>query len=69
MDKAKIARINALAKKKKEKGLSQAEQLEQKELYKEYLGLMRKNMSVKLDNLVIDRPDGTSVEIKDLKKK
>lgn len=69
MEKEKIDRINYLAKKKKTTGLSNEEQLEQKNLYKDYLGLMKSNMKVQLDNMVIDKPDGTSVELKNLKKK
>ncbi len=38
MDKQMLARINALAKKKKTVGLTAAEQEEQKKLYKLYLG-------------------------------
>lgn len=51
-----IARINALAKKKREQGLNEAEQVEQKELYKEYLALIKGNLKAQLDNIeVVDK--------------
>ena len=51
-----IARINALAKKKREQGLNEAEQVEQKELCKEYLALIKGNLKAQLDNIeVVDK--------------
>lgn len=58
MDKEKIDRINFLAKKKKAEGLSEAEQIEQKALYEEYLEGYRRNLRGTLGNTVIQRPDG-----------
>ena len=49
----KIARINALAKKKKEAGLSEAEVAEQKVLYREYLASIRTNLKAQLDQIEI----------------
>lgn len=49
----KIARINALAKKKKEAGLSEAEAAEQKVLYREYLASIRANLKAQLDQIEI----------------
>ncbi len=49
----KIARINALAKKKKEAGLSEAEAAEQKALYREYLASIRANLKAQLDQIEI----------------
>lgn len=59
MGKEKIDRINFLAKKKKAKGLSDAEIEEQKALYEEYLEGYRKNLRATLGSTVIERPDGT----------
>lgn len=58
MDKEKIDRINFLAKKKKAEGLTEAEQIEQKALYEEYLEGYRRNLRGTLGNTVIQRPDG-----------
>ena len=41
MEKEKVARINALAKKKKEEGLTPEELAEQQALYKEYIAEIR----------------------------
>ena len=59
MDKEKIDRINFLAKKKKAEGLTEAEQIEQKALYEEYLEGYRRNLRSTLGNTVIERPDGS----------
>ena len=47
-----IERINFLAKKKKEEGLSEKELQEQKELREEYLKRIRVNLKSSLDNTV-----------------
>ena len=59
MEKKKIDRINFLAKKKKEEGLTEDELKEQKALYEEYLEGYRRNLRSTLGNTVIERPDGT----------
>ena len=59
MEKAKIDRINELARKKKAGGLTQAETAEQAELRREYLAEYRENMKKMLDSLVIQEQDGT----------
>ncbi len=59
MEKEKIDRINFLAKKKKDEGLTDAELIEQKALYEEYLEGYRRNLRSTLGNTVIERPDGT----------
>lgn len=56
MDKM-ISRINELAKKKKTEGLNEQELVEQKELYKEYLDIIRGNLTAQLDNVEIIEPD------------
>ena len=55
-----IDRINFLAKKKKQEGLTVEEQEEQKVLYKEYLAAFRKNFKAQLDNIeIVDANDNS----------
>ncbi len=63
-----IKRINELAKKKKETGLNEAEQKEQKELYKKYLTAFRSNVEKQLDNTDVEFPDGRVLPFKDAAK-
>ncbi len=57
MEKEKIERINFLAKKSREEGLSEPEKEEQKLLREEYLAAIRKNFKNTLDNIeVVDKP-------------
>lgn len=53
MDQNKILRINELAKKSKEQGLTEAELAEQKALREEYLAAIRKNFRATLDSIEI----------------
>lgn len=53
LPKEKIDRINFLAKKKKETGLTPEELLEQKKLRDEYLANFRKSFRSQLDNIEI----------------
>ncbi|MBR6529445.1 MAG: DUF896 domain-containing protein [Firmicutes bacterium] len=48
-----IDRINVLSRKKKAEGLTEAEQAEQKELYKEYIAAFRANLKSQLDMIEI----------------
>ena len=66
MDKAKIERINELARKKKQTGLTAAETAEQAELRREYLAEFRENMKAMLDNTIIQEPDGTRHALKQM---
>ncbi len=59
MEKAKIDRINELARKKKAGGLTEAEAAEQAELRHEYLAEYRENMKAILDGIVIQEEDGS----------
>ena len=59
----RIARINELYHKSKSIGLSEEEKAEQALLRREYLDSVRRNLKSQLDNIVIDRPDGTSVDV------
>lgn len=48
-----IARINVLSQKKRSEGLTEAEECEQKILYKEYLGFIRGQVKQQLDKIEI----------------
>ena len=65
MDKNMINRINELAKKKREQGLTEAEQAEQKELYKVYLGEIRAQFNQTLDNVSVKEKNGDVVPFKE----
>ena len=69
IDKKMLDRINELAKKKKEQGLTEAEQKEQKELYKIYLGEIRTQFNATLDNVSVEEKDGTVKPFKEAYKK
>lgn len=58
MNKEKINRINELAKKKKETGLTPEETAEQKELRQEYLAGFRKNFRAQLEQIEFIDEDG-----------
>ncbi len=64
MDRKMLARINELAKKKREQGLTPEEQNEQKELYKIYLGEIRAQFDSTLDNVSVKEKDGKVVPFK-----
>ena len=54
-----LPRINELAKKSREVGLTDVEKQEQAELRKRYLADMRKSVEVELENTYIMEKDGT----------
>lgn len=64
MDKKMLNRINELAKKKREQGLTLEEQSEQKELYKIYLGEIRAQFNNTLDNVSVKQSNGEIVPFK-----
>ncbi len=64
-----LREINALAKKKREQGLTDSEQRRQKELYAIYLKGFRQQMRQRLDNVDVTYPDGTVRSLKDAMKK
>ena len=64
MDKDLLNRINELAKKKREQGLTPDEQTEQKKLYKIYLGEIRTQFDKTLDNVSVKEKDGEVVPFK-----
>lgn len=64
MEQSKIDRINALAKKAKTEGLTEAETAERKALREEYIAADRKNLRTQLDNMVIVEPNGERRKLK-----
>lgn len=54
-----INRINALYRKSKAEGLTEAEKKEQDLLRKEYIAAVRGNLKSQLDNIDVVNPDGT----------
>ena len=63
MDKEKIARINELANKAKEVGLTEEEKQEQKELRRLYVENVTSNLRAQLDNAYVQTPDGTTEKL------
>lgn len=64
-----LKKINELAQKKREQGLTKEEQELQKELYKEYLTQFRSNFKKQLNNVDVKLPDGKVVPLTQLPKK
>ena len=67
MEKAKIERINELARKQKAEGLTDAEKAEQKALREEYIREFRASFGQMLDNTVVQYPDGSKTPLTELK--
>ena len=61
MEKSKIDRINALAKKAKSIGLTERETAERDALRKEYLADMRASFKQQLDNTFVKTADGAKI--------
>ena len=68
MEQEKILRINALAKKKREEGLTPEEAAEQTALREEYLAEFRASFKGTLDSTVVEYPDGSRRPLSDFKK-
>lgn len=60
-----LKRINELAKKKREEGLTGEETAQQKELYKIYLGSIRTQFERTLDNVSVKDDKGNIVPFKE----
>lgn len=60
----KIERINALARKARVEGLTEAEKEEQRKLREEYIAGFRRSLKAQLDNTVVLNPDGTSYRLR-----
>ncbi len=63
MEKQKLERINFLAKKAREVGLTDEEKLEQSILRQEYVAEFRASLRGTLDNTYIQNPDGTRIKV------
>lgn len=63
MNETKIARINELARKSKAEGLTEEEKKEQQLLRQEFLANVRRNLKSQLDNIDIEEPDGTIINL------
>ncbi|HLS09970.1 DUF896 domain-containing protein [Lentibacillus sp.] len=61
ISKEKLNRINQLAKKSKEEGLTVKEQAEQKNLRQEYLQNVRKSFKNQLKSMTVKDPEGNDV--------
>ena len=68
MEKEKINRINELAKKSREAGLSESKATEQAALRAEYIAEIRSQIRGQLDNTAIERPDGTREKVSERRK-
>ncbi len=58
-----IDRINELARKSRNEGLTDEEAIEQKALRAEYVKAYRESLTSQLENTIIVRPDGTKERI------
>lgn len=68
----KLNRINELAKKQKEHGLTQAEKAEQQKLRQEYLANVRKSFTNQLKSMTVIDPEGKDVtpkKVRELQKR
>ncbi len=64
MIREKVERINFLAKKSKNEGLTEQEKAEQKALREEYIAEIRYSFGQTLESTVIQYPDGTQKRVK-----
>ena len=64
MERAKVNRINELARLSKERALTDAEKQEQALLRQEYINEIRLSFGATLDNTVIQYPDGSRKSLK-----
>lgn len=62
-----IKRINELYHKSQKEGLSQEEKEEQKKLRQVYIDNVKGNLKGQLENMTIQRPDGTIEKVKKIK--
>lgn len=62
-----IKRINELYHKSQREGLSEEEKAEQKELRQRYIESVRGNLRGQLENMSVQRPDGTIEKVRKVK--
>lgn len=63
MEQKKIDRINELARKQKDEGLTEAEKAEQATLRREYIEAYKQSLIAQLDNIYMVEPDGSKHKI------
>lgn len=63
MDPKLIDRINVLAKKSREEGLSEEEKSEQQKLRREYINIIKRNLKADLNNISIVEKDGSITDL------
>ena len=64
MEQAKIDRINALARKAKAEGLTEAELLERDALRREYVAAVRRSLTAHLDNTYVVDEQGNKRKLR-----
>lgn len=69
LEQKKIERINELARKAKQEELTLEEKKEREVLRQEYIQSYRESMRARLENIIIERPDGTREKLKHKDKK
>lgn len=69
MGEINLDRINELYRKSQDIGLTDEEKAEQKTLRDAYVRAVHNNLRGTLENVSIKNPDGTIVDLKDIKKK
>lgn len=69
MTQEKIQRINELARKSRDRGLTEEEKAEQQALRREYVEAMKQSLKSQLDASVVIRPDGSSYRLTQKDKK
>ena len=69
MEQKKIDRINELARKKKQDGLTAEELEEQAQLRREYIDSFKSSMRSQLDNLVVIDQEGNKMSVKEANRK
>ncbi|MBO7364554.1 MAG: DUF896 domain-containing protein [Lachnospiraceae bacterium] len=65
--KTDLKRINELAKKSRETGLTEEELAEQRALRSAYIAEFRKNLRSQLDHIELEYPDGRVVSLKEIR--
>ena len=68
MEKKKLDRLSELTAISRKRELTEAEKSEREQLRNEYRAGVVANLTAQLDNTVIVRPDGTTVQVKDMKR-
>ena len=63
MTQEKIQRINELARKSRDQGLTEEEKAEQQALRREYVEAVKQSLKSQLDASVVIRPDGSSYRL------